>query len=127
MVRVNQKLAAKYFGPFHISARVGQVAYRLQLPQHSRIHPVFHVPQLKKKIGNKPHQSILLEIDDFGYIAAKLVAVLGRKLGRKGNHALVYVLIQWSNGTKEDAIGNSIPILKRNFHNLISKLEDKLF
>ena len=32
VARVCHKLATKYFGPFPISARVGKVAYRLQLP-----------------------------------------------------------------------------------------------
>jgi hypothetical protein len=38
--RANQKLAFKYFGPFSIVANVGTVAYRLQLPASSSIHPL---------------------------------------------------------------------------------------
>jgi len=40
---------------------------------------------------------------------------LGRKLGRKGNHALVYVLIQWSNGTKEDATWELYSDIEKKF------------
>ncbi|KAL8159020.1 hypothetical protein V2J09_000557 [Rumex salicifolius] len=49
--RATQKLAPKYFGPFPIADRCGAVAYKVILPDSSRIHPVFHVSQLKKHVG----------------------------------------------------------------------------
>lgn len=39
--RVNQKLAARYFDPFQILQCLGSVAYKLQLPEGTRVHPVF--------------------------------------------------------------------------------------
>lgn len=50
-LRGSLKLRSKYYEPFKILARVGELAYRLQLPDTATIHPVFHISQLKKHIG----------------------------------------------------------------------------
>ena len=47
--RSSQKLSFKFFGPYKIIARVGAVAYKLDLPPTSKIHNVVHVSQLKQR------------------------------------------------------------------------------
>ncbi|GJR31314.1 putative reverse transcriptase domain-containing protein [Tanacetum coccineum] len=48
-VRARQELNPRYVGPFKVIAKVGKVAYRLELPQEfSRVHHTFHVSNLKK-------------------------------------------------------------------------------
>src|SRR4051812_4419156 len=48
---MSQKLSKRYFGPFKVLRRIGSVAYELELPPSSRIHPVFPVSQLRAYHG----------------------------------------------------------------------------
>jgi hypothetical protein len=48
---IKEKLSPRYIGPYLITARVGSLAYRLQLPESmAGVHPVFHVSILRKYI-----------------------------------------------------------------------------
>ncbi|GJV94052.1 putative reverse transcriptase domain-containing protein [Tanacetum coccineum] len=49
------KLNPRYVGPFRVLAKVGKVAYRLELPQDfSRVHHTFHVSNMKKCYADEP-------------------------------------------------------------------------
>ena len=48
--KLNEKLSPRFFGPYPILERIGPVAYRVELPAHTRIHPVFHVSKLRKTL-----------------------------------------------------------------------------
>ncbi len=52
------KLAPRYVRPYLILARVGNVAYKLELPPElGHVHDTFHVSLLKKCVSN-PRQVV---------------------------------------------------------------------
>ena len=89
VVRSNTKLSAKYFGPYLIEDKIGKVAYRLKLPTASRIHPVFHVSLLKRKLGTKATPILQLpDTDEKGLLRVEPVMLLGRRMIKRGNAAV---------------------------------------
>jgi hypothetical protein len=66
---IKGKLAPRYIGPFLILARLGNVAYRLELPPTmAGVHDVFHVSQMKKCL--KPPVDVV--VDDVSLLDADL-------------------------------------------------------
>jgi hypothetical protein len=64
-----QKVEPKFYGPYTILKRVGQVAYQSALPNQSKLHPIFYVSCLKKVIGTRCQiQTNLLELAEEGSI-----------------------------------------------------------
>jgi hypothetical protein len=58
--RIKGKLAPHYIGPFHVLARLGNVAYHLELPSTlAGVRNVFHVSQLKKCL--KPPVDVIVD------------------------------------------------------------------
>ena len=58
----SRKLSPKFLGPYHISRRIGPVAYEIALPPKlANLHPIFNVSQLRKYVFDPSH---VLEAED---------------------------------------------------------------
>jgi RNase H-like domain found in reverse transcriptase/Reverse transcriptase (RNA-dependent DNA polymerase)/Integrase zinc binding domain/Retroviral aspartyl protease/Integrase core domain/Retrotransposon gag protein/Chromo (CHRromatin Organisation MOdifier) domain len=119
------KLKPKYYGPFEIIEKIGAVAYKLNLPQGSLIHPVFHVSQIKKCKGVVRDITNQLPIlGPKGNWRIEPLAILDRRVIKKNNQVAVEVLIKWSNLDEDEATWEDYEYIRHQFPNF--KLEDKL-
>lgn len=122
--RLHPKLAARYYGPYLVSKQIGAIAFQLQLPPEARIHPVFHVSQLKKAIGNHLVQDALppsLEHDADLYVPIQAVKLREVQM-RDGVKR--QVLIQWQGKSKDEATWEDLAVIQEQFTDF--NLEDKV-
>lgn len=119
--RLNFKLSRRYYGPFPVEARVGSVAYKLTLPDGSRIHPVFHVSLLKTFHG-VPSSAIADTPDDVALSDPVPVAIVDRRQGAPPDDP--QVLVEWQGKDRDEATWVSWQVLRELFPDLA--LEDKV-
>jgi hypothetical protein len=123
VTRINAKLAARYYGPYPIIEKIGAVAYRLKLPEESRVHPVFHVSLLKKAVGKYQEDEELPDLMEESsdlYEPETVLAV--RKVKHQGEEAR-QVLIHWKGKTVEEATWEDEIMIRSQFPKF--GLEDK--
>ena len=65
----DEKLKPKFYGPYWVSRRIGEVVYELELSKDSKIHNVFHISCLKKVVGQQVMMSLELPpLDEEGQL-----------------------------------------------------------
>lgn len=89
----HNRLSPRYFGPYQVLQRIGQVAYKLQLPTGSKIHDVFHVSLLKEKVSEQvPTSSTLPTISPaLQCVHPRPAAILHSRV----NGMKPEILVQW--------------------------------
>ena len=117
------KLAPRYYGPFQVIQKIGEVSYKLDLPHGSLIHPVFYVSSLKAKLGNK-----VVPRPTSPTVNANLVVIpepmliLDRKSIQLRSKTMTQVLVQWQGECKEDATWEILYNLEAKFPHLVGKV-----
>ena len=88
------KLHPRFYGPFLVIAKVGTVAYQLQLPKGSNIHPMFHVSLVKKVMGAQPASFILPTLPQAEAPTRESIAMLDRRVIYRQGAPITQVLIK---------------------------------
>jgi hypothetical protein len=118
---IKGNLSPRYIGPYLITARVGSLAYRLQLPESmAGMHPVFHVCMLRKYIRDpelKIEANPIIVQQDLIF-DAQPVRVLESSERVMRNHTIKYVKILWSNQTEREATWELESTLRNKYPDL---------
>ncbi|GJY89523.1 hypothetical protein Tco_0504719 [Tanacetum coccineum] len=115
----------RHIGPFKIIAKVGTVAYRLELPdQLSRVHSTFHVSNRKKCLSDETLGIPLdkIQIDDKLHFVEELAGIMDREVKRLKQSRIHYVKVRWNSRRgpeltwkREDQFQKKYPHLIANF------------
>nr|GFB09159.1 putative reverse transcriptase domain-containing protein [Tanacetum cinerariifolium] len=93
------KLNPRYIGPFKILAKVGTVAYRLELPEQlSRVHSMFHVSKLKKCMADKPLAIPFdeIQVDDKLNFIEEPVEIMDHEVKHPKQSHIPIVKVRWN-------------------------------
>ncbi|GKB28650.1 putative reverse transcriptase domain-containing protein [Tanacetum coccineum] len=92
-------LNPRYIGHFNVLAKVGTVAYKLELPQQlSRVHSTFHVSNLKKFLSDEPLAIPLdeIHIDDKLHFVEEPVEIMDREVKRLKQSRILIIKVRWN-------------------------------
>nr|GEU56823.1 putative reverse transcriptase domain-containing protein [Tanacetum cinerariifolium] len=104
-----EKLNPRYIGPFKVLAQVGDIAYRLELPQKlSMVHNMFHMSNLKKCLFDEPLAIPLDEthIDDKLYFVEEPVEIMDHEVKRLKQSRILIIKVGWNSRRGLSSHGN---------------------
>nr|GEX59904.1 reverse transcriptase [Tanacetum cinerariifolium] len=114
--RENQKLSKRFFRPYRILEKIGPVAYRLQLPTASRVHPVFHVSLLKESHAQSVSNEFPSDwLTDAPSYEPQPESVLQKRKSRIDTE----LLIKWTNHDTSEATWENLQEITTRFPDFI--------
>jgi hypothetical protein len=119
----NLKLATKYYGPFRVVQKIGAAAYKVDLPEATKIHHVFHVSQLKKHLGKKvvPCSTLPMVTPD-GYVKTEPEQLLSTRSVPAGNTVKPQWRSKWANLTEADSSWEDCTFIQSTFPTFYYKI-----
>ncbi|WMV24394.1 hypothetical protein MTR67_017779 [Solanum verrucosum] len=92
------KLSPRYFGPYKISKRIGNIAYELELPQKlADAHLVFHISMLKKCMSAPsliiPTENIGIK-DNLSYVEIH-IEILDHQVSKLRTKEVASIMVLW--------------------------------
>ncbi|GKC89188.1 hypothetical protein Tco_1149837, partial [Tanacetum coccineum] len=93
------KLNPRYVRPFKVLEKVGEVAYKLELPKElSRVHNTFHVFNLKNCHADEPLAVPLdgLHLDDKLHFVEEPIEIVGREVKWLKQSRIPLVKVRWN-------------------------------
>nr|GEZ42576.1 putative reverse transcriptase domain-containing protein [Tanacetum cinerariifolium] len=98
-IQVARKLNPRYIGPFKILAKIGTLAYRLELPEQlSRVHSTFHVFNMKKCFVDESLSIPLeeIQIDDKLYFIEEPVEIIDQEVKWLKQSRIPIMKVRWN-------------------------------
>ncbi|GKC59320.1 hypothetical protein Tco_1086918, partial [Tanacetum coccineum] len=93
------KINPRYVRPFKALAKVGAIAYKLEMPQElSRVYNTFHVSNLKKCYADEPLAIPLdeLHIDDKLYFVKEPVEIMDHEIKQLKQSRILIIKVLWN-------------------------------
>ncbi|GJS81013.1 putative reverse transcriptase domain-containing protein [Tanacetum coccineum] len=118
------KLNPRYVGPFKVLEKVGEVAYKLELPEElSRVHNTFHVSNLKKCHADEPLAIPLdgLHLDDKLHFVEEPLEIVGREVKRLKRSRIPLVKVRWNSKRGPEFTWEREDQFKKKYPHLFTK------
>ena len=119
------KLSPRFCGPFKILKKINQVAYKLDLPEFTRIHLVFYISKLKSWIGDKDALASMEDLkclEDLSELSpARPLRVVDVRQKHLRNRMVSEYLIRWKGKSSDEDIWENKEELRQRFPDFVPR------